>query len=265
MKYRAFITSCYLLLLLQSARAQQFEKVLIPIAPDHVAGAYGSEWLTDIAVSNISDTPVQITREPAGICVPEQCQPFPLPAQSSAVVFSLPHHDEVRGMFFFVAQGRRSDIAITVRTRDESRQDQTWGTTLPVVGTEDLFSTRFALTDVPIGPSFRATLRIYDVNAAAPGAVRVRFYNFNPITPDSNTPNADALLTETQPNFARPVAGAEETYPASIELSLNAIPELQNATRVRVQVEPLSGGREYWGFVSVTNNTTQEVTVITPQ
>lgn len=34
---------------------------------------------------------------------------------------------------------------------------------------------------------------------------------------------------------------------------------------VRVEVEPLGEGARFWAFVSVTNNETQHVTLITPQ
>jgi hypothetical protein len=34
---------------------------------------------------------------------------------------------------------------------------------------------------------------------------------------------------------------------------------------VRVEVTPLTAGSRYWAFVSATNNTTNHVTLITPQ
>jgi hypothetical protein len=43
------------------------------------------------------------------------------------------------------------------------------------------------------------------------------------------------------------------------------MPELAGSERIRIEIEPLDGRAEYWAYVSVTNNATQHVTIVSPQ
>lgn len=38
--------------------ADEVEKILVPIRPERVVGAFGSEWVTDVAITNIGDAPL---------------------------------------------------------------------------------------------------------------------------------------------------------------------------------------------------------------
>lgn len=249
------------------AQAQTVEKLLLPIAPQRVPGAFGSEWVTDAVVTNMSDSPIRVTRDLPPVCV-ALCTPFPIPARSTAFVTDIPRSADVRGTYLFVESGRTHDLSVTLRTRDLSRQNETWGTVIPVVGADDLFAARFGLADVPVEPQFRSTLRIYDVDAETTPAVRVRVYRIDPQRDPANNSvlsDADTLLLDVTPAFNLPAPGTRAIFPASVEIPLWLLPELANAGRVRVQIDPLTGERDYWAFVSVTHNETQHVTVVTPQ
>lgn len=252
-----------------SAQNADDDKLLLPIAPQRVVGAFGSEWLTDAAVTNMSDSPVKVNRDPPANCV-LPCASVPIPPRSTVFVSNIPLSSSslaagVRGTFLFVEHGRVGDLAVTLRTRDLSRQKETWGTGIPVVSAQDLFATRFGIVDVPLEAQFRSTLRIYDFDAETPPKVRVRFYRLDPThNPDSLEPDADTLLLDIVPTFNLPVVGARKLLPASVEIPLWLVPELAAAGRVRVQIDPINDTRDYWGFVSVTHNETQHVTVISP-
>jgi hypothetical protein len=43
------------------------------------------------------------------------------------------------------------------------------------------------------------------------------------------------------------------------------LPAGSTSSAVRIEVEPLTAGSQFWDFVSITNNTTQEFTLVTPQ
>jgi hypothetical protein len=43
-----------------------------------------------------------------------------------------------------------------------------------------------------------------------------------------------------------------------------AFPQLASAQLLRIVLDPVSADLRFWAFVSVTNNETQHVTVITP-
>ncbi|HEX8152273.1 MAG TPA: hypothetical protein VF698_04060, partial [Thermoanaerobaculia bacterium] len=46
--------------------------------------------------------------------------------------------------------------------------------------------------------------------------------------------------------------------------SLQALLPALSPSALRLEIEPLTPGSRYWAFVSVTNNDTQLVTVVTP-
>lgn len=61
----------------------EYEQFLIPIVPSRIPGAFGSEWVTELAVTNVSDTPVYVTRNPSAI--PGLFAPIPpAPPKSSS-------------------------------------------------------------------------------------------------------------------------------------------------------------------------------------
>ena len=166
-----------------------------------------------------------------------------------------------------VEQGRLADLAVTLRSQDVSRQNQTWGTVVPVVTSSSLFAAGFALLDIPVDSQFRTLLRVYSFNAASEPSVRIRVYSVEPTHPypDQTVLAPDTLLLETNPQFTLPSSDPLGYCPAYAEVPLSANSALANATRLRVDVEPLTGGKDYWGFVSVTHNDTQYVTVIQPK
>lgn len=164
------------------------------------------------------------------------------------------------GTLGIVERGRADDVAFTLRSRDTSRQYETWGTVVSVVREADLYARRFSLVDIPADPQFRALLRIYDVNPATPPSVRVRIFRFNAARRAATAP--DDLVAEFTPAFGVP---ADRTFPSSASVPVQVNVAVLPTERLRVEIEPLDGAREYWAFVSVTHNSTQHVTVITPK
>lgn len=255
-------TSVWLAAPMTSAQAVVTEKLLLPISPGRVPGAQGSEWVTDLALTNMSDTTVSV--DYGELYCPGLCVPVPVPPHSTIVAVDVLASSAVRGSFAVTEVGRTADLALTLRSRDLSRQSETWGTVIPVVSKNDLFSRRFGLVDVPIEPQFRAMLRIYDFNAETAANVRVRVYKLNPLQPGNQQPENDTPLLDLVPTFATPSPGEETLFPASFEFPLWLQPALSDAGRVRVQIDPLDDTGDYWAFVSVTHNDSQHVTVITP-
>lgn len=245
------------------AVAEDFDNFLVPIAPQRVHGAFGSEWVAELAVTNMSATPIRVARDAPDVC--GQCVPLPLPPGATAFVHDLSRVPGVSGTLLWVERGRAQDVAVTLRTRDVSRQAETWGTVIPVVRPEGLFSRRFGLIDVPMDAQFRATLRIYDVNAATPPRVRVRIYELNPDRNPGSAGDSDTLLHEFEPTFVAPESGMVQVVPAAAEVPLWLESALPKSGRIRIEIEPFDETPDYWGFVSVTHNATQHVTVIVPE
>jgi hypothetical protein len=244
-------------------RAQQvsYDRVLVPLKPNSaVLGAFGTEWETDLAVANTSENPVLVTGVGCGDFDP--CVPTPLPPHASAFLTSIGGCDEVRGLFVQVEHGRLSDVSFTLRTRELTRQMETWGTSVPVVPTDRAFNQRFGLTDIPTDSQFRSILRIFSMDPGSAPATVVRFFKMPPLGTTAQT--ADPLLVEKTLALTVPTTGgATSACPGFTELPLSNIPELMGQSRIRIEVEPVSGSN-YWAMASVTHNDTQQVTVITP-
>jgi hypothetical protein len=51
---------------------------------------------------------------------------------------------------------------------------------------------------------------------------------------------------------------------AQIDFSTR-FPTASQYSRLRIEIEPLAGTTRYWAFVSITNNETQHVTLVTPE
>lgn len=136
--------------------------------------------------------------------------------------------------------------------RDISRSAQSAGTELPVVR-EDALRAHIALIDIPSEPGFRHSLRIYDVTHGA--AVRVRIF---PFQGDQALVDQNVMLLQPENPLTAPAQiglhGLTSLFPA-----LNGIP------RLRIEIDALSLTQRLWGFVSITNNETQEFTTVTPQ
>lgn len=241
------------------------EKILIPLTPERIAGAFGSEWRTDIAVTNLSDTPVGVYGY-TGECSVEPCSaPPPIPPHATVFIYSMLRPPVGQGGYLFVDRGRSRDVAITLRSRDVSRGHETWGTVVPVARATDLREGRFGFTDMPTGNNFRVTLRVYDVNAQTPARARIRVYGVDPARDSPRTTNPDPLLFEREIVFSQqPTSTHELFHPNYAEIALSSEPALAGSPRMRIEVEPLTGEREYWGFVTVTHNETQHVTVLQP-
>ena len=146
-------------------------------------------------------------------------------------------------------------VTAHLRVQDVSRQSETWGTEIPVVRESDALTGATDLMDIPLGPEFRSLLRIYDF---APGvhAVRMRMFRL----PDEMEPaDADPLIAEWELTLGH---GGDPRFPGYAQLML---PTTVVGERVRAEIAPLAEGMRFWAFVSVTNNATQHITVITPQ
>ena len=139
-------------------------------------------------------------------------------------------------------------IVFSARVRDLSRQSETWGTEIPVVSESAAFLSTPHFLNIPATSVFRVLLRIYDFTDVEGRVFRVKVLPFN-----GNVPLADIVVITTKV-VGQGVAEGEFA---------NLIPP--SATdAVRFEVSPTTDGG-YWAFVTVTNNATQHVTVITQQ
>lgn len=263
---RALFAALFLVAATLPAQAQVYEKILLPVvAEERLAGAFGSSWVTEIRVLNRGPEVVEVF----GI-VPRCYFECNDPAVLNPGVTFRPKiffaGGGLQGVFLHAPAGFASQLSFGLRFRDLSRQSQTWGTELPAVREATFRADKVSLIDVPLTSGFRQVLRIYELDATERQAlVRVRMYR---IAPDNQEPNGtvDPLLGESVVPLQFPSPRIPDAHPGYAAVSdLSTIAPLGNATRVRLEIEPVTPGLRLWAFVTVVNNETQHATVITPQ
>jgi hypothetical protein len=230
------------------------DRVLFPVNL-MTPGAHGSEWRTDLVVRN--DGPVTIETQPLFWSDPASpILPIPQPiAPGGKGNFIQRTRDG--GEFLYTPRGLESRLSYASHVVDRSRSAVDLGTEVPVVREEDTDYV-VKLLEVPVDSRYRAKLRVYDLD----------------------TNGREVVVTLTDPNGGTsiqrplaltgisvcPVAPCISERPAFAVLDLEQIPELRDMEDgVDVTITARTNDARLWGFVTVTNNDTQHVTVYTPQ
>lgn len=257
------------------AQSTEFERVLVPIAVSgEVPGAFGSRWVGRLAITNTSSERVGIygyDPYPGG-CGIATCPPVPTTPPGVTFFAGVSPGPTTQGAILKIERGRAAAVHFNLRIQDLSRQSQTWGTEIPIVRESRLADGPVELLDVPLADAFRSLLRVYDFGAVAGALVSVRFYRIHPEIESPVAiarPNgpADALLAEEVIALRVDRRGDDRAY----DIGYAELPTFASRTefagvqRVRVEVQPITPGTRLWAFMSVTNNETQHVTLVTPQ
>ncbi|HYM60245.1 MAG TPA: hypothetical protein VEZ11_05065 [Thermoanaerobaculia bacterium] len=249
-----------------SPRRENFEAVLVPVAifpvGERLPGANGSSWESELWVHNHGTRLVEFFLGlPQCITVCPGCclGPFPGFAAGKEDIISGGHDALRAGYLFYAQRGGAGDLSFSLRIADISRQLQTDGTEIPVVRERDFRTGMIDLPDVPLNPRSRANLRVYDPTGNIGAKVTIRI-----ITPGADAPLiTDNLVLATR--AADNVSTAFPTYAGYASISdlrakYPSIPE--GAYRVEAS---RTDSTPFWAFVSVTNNDTQHVTIVSPQ
>ncbi len=239
----------------QSRSNEELERILVPVAASG-PGPGSARFETEISITNASDETVEVM----GAAVPQGLliSPVPiptLPPQTTGVftdrLANVPGH---AGAFIYVPARLARDVITKVRVHDTSRDASAYGVEIPAVSDLD-FAATVRLAGIPTDARFRSTLRVYAYDGK----------NFGPVTLRVRD-DTDGTLLATVPVSLNAVPTQEEILPASAQLSLDSIIEpLRSHARLRIDIADSDAIRPIWGFVSITNNQTQEITLVTPQ
>ena len=207
-----------------------YERVLIPVL-FRGAGAFGSQWETDVIVDS---------NAPLGV-LPDVSAPL----RTNASLWTL-FGDRPSGLLLFVPRGH--DLRFRYHIRDVSRDATQWGTEIPVVREGDM-RTSIVLRDVPFDPRYRLQLRVYSMDGVTTGTSVAMARQIQSVT--LRGPCTVAPCNSNQPAYGS--ADLRQLFPNLTGRQTIAIGDLT--------VQP----RRFWAFITVTNNETQHVTVISPQ
>ena len=221
-----------------------FDRLLVPIATAS-QGAFRSAWYPALNIVSTSLEHVLVfgVRVPCSFPV---CYTSAVPFASTRAGFLQPVTSVAAGpAFMFVPKERVKDLSALLRVMDASRQEMSWGATIPIAHEREFTSDRIVLGDIPWSSRFRLNLRIYGLT---PGEVRVKMYRPGPDFP---------LPTETVVALSSP-----QTLFDAPNATITAFGD--GGAPFNVIVEPITPGLKIWAFISATNNETQHVTVIAP-
>jgi len=224
-----------------------FERILFPVL-DSVSGANGSSWVSEAIVSN----PKPWFVENFNSVLPIVCVLFPCGERlSPRLQFAFPGMSFPQGVALLASRGEAADLGFSLRVRDVSRDADGFGTEIPVVREKNMQrNTTITLLGVPRDPRYR---------------VRVRMYAFEPFF----FPNAQLWrVVIVKPGGARAeqflevpreCAGCAGS-PVYADLDLPAGAKDEFST---IYIDPPTESFA-WAFATVTNNATQQVTIVTP-
>jgi hypothetical protein len=222
---------------------------LVPLNPGSAPGAFGAQWTTTLWASNNSDSDVKIACQTLGdpcltlkahatMAVPQQFADLTHPG----FFVSVP--------MFFIGPNAvpPNGVSFDLRVTDSVTAPHSEGTEIPLVRPND-FAQVVLIASVPLNGHSRSKLRIYGL---ANGSATIRA--------TGNISNRDLLNTTVT------LAGADAPGPAmrfpsyaEIDLPSGIAPD---DTAMRVEID---GTVNVWGFVSVTDDETQQFTIVTPQ
>ena len=156
-----------------------------------------------------------------------------------------------------------SQVTFGSRVRELSRLADSAGTEVPVIR-EDRFSTSSAdLVNVPVNPGLRQTLRIYALPDVPDPEVEVRYYR----QPNDSGPRFDTTIELLRANRVRlrmrEASEPVNVFPAIAEVgNIETFPELVSEETIWIEVAPLTPGLRIFALLSLTDNDTQQVTII---
>lgn len=220
-----------------------FENVLFPVLFS-ADGAHGSQWRSEGRISNPKPWHVENVNSlgPLGPCLQYPCGERLYPGEIVPVSDGYP-----TGAVLRVPRPEAPNLAFSLRIRDVSRDAQTLGTRVPVVREHQMsHGDTIMLLDVPLDPRYRVKVRAYVVEPVlAPFLSGNVFFQHGKARVE-----LPFTLTRSRPS---------EPYYAEVDL-----PQISEDARANVVVTlPLDAIG--WAFASVTNNETQQVTIIAPQ
>ena len=222
-----------------------FERILFPLLTE-VSGINGSLFRTEASISNPKRWFVETYNE----IVPFVCIDYPCGERMSpGELVQFTGGDYPHGVALLTPRDAAPDLSFALRARDVSRRAEGFGTEIPVVRESEMYLSReLALLGVPVSPGYRAKLRIYAFGPDPFGGAfaGLRFQNAG------GHASVELKRTCSGNGCASTPFYGEYDLPAG------------NLARENVYVQG-SDQLLVWAFITVTNNTTQQITTITPQ
>lgn len=227
--------------------------LLVPINPGTIPGSNGAVWSTSLWVTNTSDIDAPVACEHA---------PCPVvPAHTTTRITDIPFSTPHQGFFLgidarLIPPGVPANATyVELRATDSATAAQSAGTEIPVVPPSAFRNTTIALPHVPVNNHSRSLLRVYGM---INGTVRVRVVG---VQSNQELMNTTVSLTGEDPARVSQIPFVR--WPSYAQLALPDSYAGSSDDGVRIEITP-SADDAIWAVVSVTDNVSQQFTIITP-
>ena len=239
-------------------KREEFELVLVPsIREAPLAGANGSLWVTDLWIRNSASEAV-IFAQGEPYCHNPFClegRPHTIDPMTTSRPQDVLEPLSGDAGLFYVEKRFADQLFFSLRVRDVSRMAESAGTRIPVVRENEMYSTAFELLNVPVN-SGRLNLRLYETdNVIDQVLVRVLLLPMH---------GEQELASVTTVLYPRSRVTDFPALPSQTVLyDLAQVLPIAHTDAIRIRIEPLVPGR-FWAYATITNDTTNEVTVVAP-
>lgn len=242
-----------------------YTRFLVPLYQPEVAGAFGSRWRVDTWFYYTGSAAIGPAIVPAPFCSFDVCT-FEIKLDNTTIGRPLPVEPRFftgSGLLLHVESQYADGFTFASRVWDASREEDSAGTEIAVVRESRFSEHPLHLLNVPIAARFRNMLRIYALPEVPNPEVEVRYYDM----PDrfDLIVDPDPIRIERLHLRTYPASQGFLLHPALTEIAgFEGRPEFAGKTALWIDIVPITPGLRVWAFASVTDNDTQQVTVVSP-
>ena len=229
----------------QKVLPHAYEKILLPIQPSQIQGAFGSTWHTMSAAVSDDDRPVALK------CYPTAC--LPLDANGAYLLQTNSSHPDPA--FVYVPADQVSSVHLSLRTTATAPSGAAITMEIPIARERDFTVGTLHIQAVPIDRNSRLSLRVFDLGGRDLTSIYLRIYSHSGKRFDGLVVSVPLRLRTP----STPLIDGLPSAPAFVAIHdlVSAFPELAHLQLVNIEIEPTDPGA-IWGFVTSTNNTTQQ-------
>lgn len=257
MNYRMWFCGLVLTIAAPALLASDPETILLPIAfqPGVTrSGLRGTAWQGELWLRNSSSARIALSS--VG-CLFNECNFAYYPANYEGLVTEPLDGDPDGGFLLTPRQADLPALTFSSRVIEVAKHAQPQGLELPVVREAAFLSGSRELLGVPGGDAVRVALRLYDPRRRQNPSVQVEIVDST--TGEVRGKESVFLVVPAIAPFGVLRPGFAVIYDLG-----GLFPVIKTLARFHVRVTPI-GWTEYWAMVSVTDNETGQVLIISPQ
>jgi hypothetical protein len=225
--------------------AADVEQFLLPVSPSVVHCGYGSRYETRLVAFNDSGDTADL------LCATEGCvdvRPLATVELTGGYAGGTPLPAYV---YLPKDSAKRLRMSLIIESSERSRLDERSYTELPVVSARDFTTKKMQFVGVRVDEGFRQTVRMYGLDGQKHGQVMMRVY------PMDSGQLLHSCVHDLWPITDEKTASGGDLRPAfGMECDMSEHIPVRNQ-KVRIELEPITEGLQYWAVISVTNNKTQ--------